>query len=133
MGAMVVVDVVLQNGKDLEENFLVKVAGIKYGGMGLRMGKMWRWVMCGTRTSHRDKKVILIPNDHNASNGGPHASLGAVQSQCIARTERQRLPRCDVELAIDVRFSSSPVFAPVFSLSVGLMSQVQFSTLRCLL
>jgi hypothetical protein len=34
---------------------------------------------------------------------------------------------CNVELAIELRFSSSPVFAPVFSLSIGLMSQVQFS------
>lgn len=78
MGAMVAADAVLQNGTGLEMDCLAKVARIKYGGMGLRMGKMWRWVMCGTRTSHRDQKVILIPNDHNASNGGPHASLGAV-------------------------------------------------------
>ena len=94
MGAMVVVDVVLQNGKDLEENFLVKVAGIKYGGMGLRMGKMWRWVMCGTRTSLRDQDVILIPNDlQHIEPAGLILTWTRPKSQWIARTERQRLPR----------------------------------------
>jgi hypothetical protein len=66
----------------------------KEDSMGSTMGKMWRWVMCGTRNiSPGPKRVILIPNDHSTSTYGSPSNLNATESQWIARTERQRLPR----------------------------------------
>jgi hypothetical protein len=78
------------------------------------------------------KDVILIPNDlQHIDSAGLILTWTQPKSQWIARTERQKV----ATLSWLSSFGSRRLqfFAPVFSLSIGLMSQVHFSTLRCLL
>ena len=64
-----------------------------------------------TQRPQHIKQRASCPPEHQATASGSHA---------------RRDEGCNVELAVALRFSSSPVFAPVFSLSIGLTSQVQF-------
>jgi hypothetical protein len=89
--------------------------------------------MCGTRPHlDRDKKVILIHNDGSKAVYGPdsHMNKPTASGSHVRRDKGCTLSWSSTRRAPVLVV---PSVAPVFSPSLGLTSQVQFSTLRCLL
>jgi hypothetical protein len=79
--------------------------------------------------------LIHVIDDHQKGKGAytsaclsDDCQLGSTDKQSGSHTRRCR--GCMVESTAALRFSWSPVFAPVFSLSIGLTSQVHISTLH---
>jgi hypothetical protein len=58
---------------------LLDLGRLQEDSMSLVMEKMWRWVMCGTRSHHWHKEVLFIPNEYGMSNSGPHTHMNTAR------------------------------------------------------